>query len=121
MMTEINILPHVKAGKLILLNMNHAKRHPEFPDVPTLTELGYPDSDVPIWFSLWAPAGTPAEAVQKLNARIVEIAKSPEMKARMIQMHVDVPVQTPEEMGRFLAEDIKRNGDVIKAANIKIE
>ena len=48
MMNEINVLPHVKAGKLVLLNINYPIRHPDFPDVPTLTELGYPDSDVPI-------------------------------------------------------------------------
>ena len=42
MMNEINVLPHVKAGKLILLDINYTERHPDFPDVPTLTELGYP-------------------------------------------------------------------------------
>src|SRR3954453_21275091 len=44
MMNEINVLPHVKAGKLLLLNISYPTRHPDFPDVPTLTELGYPDS-----------------------------------------------------------------------------
>ena len=121
MMTEINVLPHVKAGKLILLNVNNASRHPEFPDVPTLTELGYPNSDVPIWFSLWAPAGTPPEIITRLNAKIVEIAKTEEMKQRLFAIHVAVPIQTPEEMGRFLVEDIARNAEVIKAANVKLE
>jgi tripartite-type tricarboxylate transporter receptor subunit TctC len=54
MMNEINVLPHVKAGKLILLNINYTERHPDFPDVPTLTELGYPSADVPIWFFICA-------------------------------------------------------------------
>ncbi len=44
-------LPHVKAGKLILLNVNGPVRHPEFPDVPSTTELGIPDAEIPIWFS----------------------------------------------------------------------
>jgi tripartite-type tricarboxylate transporter receptor subunit TctC len=121
MMNEINALPHVKAGKLILLSINHTQRHPDFPDVPTLTELGFPDSDVPIWFAILAPAGTPKEIVGKLNAKMIEIAKSDDMKARLLQISVVVPAQTPEEVAGHLAEDIKRNLEVIKAANIKLE
>ena len=56
MMNEPVSLPHVKAGKLILLNINGQERHPDFPDVPTLTELGIEGADVPIWFSIYAPA-----------------------------------------------------------------
>ncbi len=121
MMCEINVLPHVKAGKLILLNINHGKRHPEFPDVPTLTELGHPDSDVPIWYSIQAPAGTPKEIVATLNAKIIEIAKSDDMKARMTAINVEVPTQTLEEMSAHLIVDTARNAAVIKAADIKLE
>lgn len=121
MMTEINVLPHVKAGKLILLNINHGSRHPEFPDVPTLTELGIAGADVPIWYSIMAPAGTPKDIVTALNAKIVEIAKSDEMKARMAAINTQVPIQTPDEVRDFLAADIARNGEVIKAANVKLE
>ena len=121
MMNEINPLPHVKAGKLILLNVNYPTRHPDFPDVPTLAELGYPDSDVPIWYSVHAPAGTPKDIVQKLNAKIIEISKTEDMIARMRAINVVVPVQTPEEMRAYMAEDTKRNADLIKAADIKLE
>ena len=54
LMNEPIVLPHVKAGKLILLNINGPHRHPDFPDVPTTTELGMPDAEVPIWFSIFA-------------------------------------------------------------------
>ena len=121
MMNEINVIPHVKAGKLILLNINYSERHPEFPDVPTLTEQGYPNSDVPIWFSIWAPAGTPQDIVTKLNAKIIEIAKTDDMKARMRSINVIVPLQSPEDMSKRLEQDTKLNGEVIKAANIKLE
>ena len=121
MMNEINVLPHVKAGKLVLLNINGATRHPEFPEIPTLTEAGIADADVPIWYSVWAPAGTPKDIVEKFNAKIVEIAKSDDMKAKMQAINVVVPIQTPAEMQKFLVEDLKRNGDIIKAANIKLE
>ena len=121
MMNEINVLPHVKAGKLVLLNISYPTRHPDFPDVPTLTELGYPDSDVPIAYMICAPAGTPKDIVQKFNAKLVEIAKSDEMIAKMRSINVIVPPQTPEEMRAWIQEDTKRNADLIKAANIKLE
>ena len=121
MMNEINNLPHVRAGKLILLNINYGQRHPEFPDVPTLTEAGYPNSDVPIWYSICAPAGTNKDIVQKLNAKIVELANGEEMKAKMLGISVAVPTQTPEEISRFLVEDTGRNAEVIKAADVKLE
>jgi len=121
MMNEINVLPHVKAGKLILLNINYPTRHPDFPDVPTLTELGYPDSDVPIAYMICAPAGTPKEIVQKLNAKLVEIAKSDEMIARLRAINVIVPPQTPDEVRAWIVEDTKRNAELIKVANIKLE
>jgi tripartite-type tricarboxylate transporter receptor subunit TctC len=121
MMNEINPLPHVRAGKLILLNVNAPKRSAEWPDIPTLTELGFPDSDVPSWYSIQAPAGTPADIIQKFNAKVTEIAKTAEMQAAMTKLSVDLPIQTPAEMSEFLKSDIKRNTEVIKAANIKLE
>ena len=121
MMNEINVLPHVKDGKLILLNINHGSRHPDFPDVPTLTELGIPESDVPIWYSMWGPPGMSKEIARKLSERMVEIARTDDMKARMRSINVIVPVQTPEEMMRYLAEDSSANTALIKAANIKLE
>ena len=121
MMNEINVLPHVKAGKLILLNINYPTRHPDFPDVPTLTELGYPGADVPIWFFICAPAATPKDIIQKLNAKMVEIAKGDEMIGKLRAINVVAPPQTPEEIRAYLTEDIKRNAELIKAANIKLE
>jgi len=121
MMNEINVLPHVKAGKLVLLNINHPTRHPDFPEVPTLTELGYPDSDVPIAFMILAPAGTPKDVIGKLNAKIVEIAATEDMKAKMREINVVVPLQSPEDVSAFLKADSRRNAEIIKAANIKLE
>jgi tripartite-type tricarboxylate transporter receptor subunit TctC len=121
MMNEINPMPHVKAGKLTLLDISYPERHPDFPGVPTLFELGYGEAYVPSWYSIWAPAGTPREIVDKLNAKVAEIARTPEMKARLLAINVACPVQTPEEMSRQLADDTKRNAELIKLTNIKIE
>jgi tripartite-type tricarboxylate transporter receptor subunit TctC len=121
MMNEINVLPHVKAGKLILLNINYPTRHPDFPDVPTLTELGYRDADVPIWYLVVAPAGTPKDILAKFNAALIEIAKSDDMIAKMRAINVIVPTQTPDEIRAQMLEDTKRNAELIKMANIKLE
>jgi tripartite-type tricarboxylate transporter receptor subunit TctC len=121
MMNEINVLPHVKAGKLILLNINYPTRHPDFPDVPTLTELGYPDADIPIWYLVVAPAGTPKDILAKFNATLIELAKSDEIIAKMRAINVIVPLQTPEEIRTHMVEDTKRNAELIKTANIKLE
>src|SRR5262245_36450739 len=121
MMNEINVLPHVKAGKLILLDINYSERHPDFPDVPTLTELGYGDAGVPIWYLVLAPAGTPKDILAKFNTTLIELAKSDEIIAKMRAINVIVPPQTPEEIRAHMVEDTKRNAELIKMANIKLE
>lgn len=121
MMNEGSSLPHVKAGKLNLLNINHPVRFPEFPDAPTLTELGYPDSDCPVWFCIYAPAGTPKEIVEKLNAKINEISKTQDLKDTL-QRVASVPVvQTLDEINAHWENDHKNVATLIKAANIKME
>ncbi len=121
MMNEINPMPHVKAGKLILLDISYPERHPDFPGVPTLWEVGYGDAYVPSWYSVWAPAGTPRGIVEKLNAKMVEIAGTDDMRTRLYAMNVAVPLQSPEEMGRHFAEDAKRCAELIRRTNIKVE
>lgn len=121
MMNEINVLPHAKAGKLTLLCMNSPDRVPAFPDTPTLTEAGYPNSDLPSWYALWAPAGTPVDIVDKLHAKVVELIKTPAMQDKLRQISGAPRIQTREQMAQFLVDDMKNNSDLIKAANIKLE
>ena len=121
LMNEPITLAHVKAGKLILLNIDGALKHPEFPDVPTMRELDIMDAEIPIWFSLWAPAGTSKEIRQKLNAKMAEIARTDDMKTRMLAVNMIVPEQSPEDMRAYLIKDIERNKEVIKKNNIKVD
>ncbi len=121
MMNEINVLPHVKAGKLKLLCINHSVRNPEFPTVPTLTEQGYPDSDVPIWYSLQAPAGVSKEIISILNKKVVELAKTDDMVRRLREVSVICPIQTPEEITAFTEVDFASNGKLIREANVKLD
>jgi len=121
MMNEPVTLPHVKAGKLFLLNINHSERSADFPEIPTLTELGHPNADVPIWFSLWAPTGTPRDILERLNAEIVKHAATAEMKEKLRLAGAAPVIQTIDEIAAFRAADAKQMAELIKTAQIKIE
>jgi tripartite-type tricarboxylate transporter receptor subunit TctC len=120
LMNEASTLPHVKAGKLIMLNVNTPARFVEFPDIPTLTECGVKDADMGSWFGLYGPPGTPKEIVGMLNAKINEISGQPEWKLTM-QRVANLPVQaTQAEMQKIWDDDWKNTADVIKAAGIQV-
>ncbi len=121
MMNEINVIPHVRAGKLRLLDINFPTRHPDFPDVPTLTEAGYPDSDVAIWYSVQAPTGTPRPILEKFNAKINEISATADMVKRLREINVQAPQQSLADMLAFREADWASNGKLIKDANIKLD
>ena len=121
LMNEASTLPHVKAGKLILLNVNTPSRFVEFPDVPTLTECGVKDADMGSWFGLYGPPGTPKEIVAKLNAKVNEISATPEWKAKMQQVACLPVVASLGEIQTIWDADWKNTEDVIKTANIKLE
>jgi len=121
MQNEPITLPHAKAGKLILLAINGPQRNPDFPDVPTLTEVGVNGADVPIWFGFYGPVGIPKDVVVKLNGKAQELAKSDDFKKKMWTVNAIVSPKTPEQTLAVLREDSKINEGFIKAANIKIE
>ncbi len=121
LMNEPVTTAHVKAGKLTLLNINHFERSVEFPDIPTLTELGYPNSDAPIWISLWCPAGTPAEIKQRLNEEIVKQSKLPEMQGKIRMAGSATVVQSIPELEAFRDADGKLMAELIKVAKIKLD
>ena len=113
--------PSAKAGKLDMLCVNHSTRSPEFPDAPTLTEAGYPNSDVPLWFCIWAPARMPQPIVEALHAKVTEISKAPDVPPRLL-LSGSLPVtSTQAELLAFRDAEWKTTSDLIKAANIKLE
>ncbi len=121
MMNEPITLPHVKAGKLVLLAINGPVRNPDFPDVPTLTEAGIKDADVPIWFGFFGPAGLPPEIVAKMNGKMLELLKSDDFKKKLWTVNAIAASQTPADMAKHVEADIAANLAIIKAANVKIE
>ena len=111
----------IKAGKVKLLCVNHSTRSPDFPDVPTLTEAGYPNSDVPLWFAIWAPMAVPQPIVDALHAKVTEITKLPETAARLLLIGMLPVTSTQAGLQAFREAEIKTTSELIKLANIKLE
>ncbi|MCX7960165.1 MAG: tripartite tricarboxylate transporter substrate binding protein [Burkholderiales bacterium] len=116
-----NVLSHVRAGKLKALAISTRKRSPRAPEVPTLDEAGVPGYDVTVWFGVLTVAGTPREIVERLNAEIVKILASPEVRDRFAAAGVDVVAGSPAEFGAFLRSEVDRWARVIREAGIKAD
>jgi len=114
--------PHIKAGRLKTYGVSTAKRTAALPDVPALAEsAGVTGYDAAAWIGYAAPAGTPREVTAKLAAEIRKALDSAELKERMLNIGLDAVSSTPDEMAAFMRREEKRYGDIIKAANIRIE
>ena len=114
-------LPHIKAGKLRALALVAPQRSPALPDVPTVAEAGLKDFEVTTWYGIMTPAGTPRPIVSRLNAELVKIMHTPEVKERLAGMATDPLTSTPEEFAAYLKQEIAKWGDVVRKANLKAD
>jgi tripartite-type tricarboxylate transporter receptor subunit TctC len=109
----------VKAGKVKGIAITSAQRSPDFPNVPTIAEAGYPNITGGTWYGIVAPAKTPPEIVRKLSAEIVAIQAEAATAARIKQLGAEPFIAGTDEFTKFFRSELTRWGDVIKAANIK--
>ena len=114
-------LPHVQSGKLRALAIAGATRSAKLPDVPTVVEAGYPKLQSPFWLGVVAPAGTPAEIVNRLNAAFKESMEPAETRARLANLGAEIKIGTPQAFGEMLARELALWTGVVKSANIKVE
>jgi len=122
MMLDTGSLAQVQAGALRALAVASRQRLPALPDVPTFAEAGVPGMYASAWYGIVAPAGTPADVVQRLNKEINAAVADPEMKKRMEGMGALVPDgQTPEAFGAFIQSEIARYADIVKMSGAKME
>lgn len=112
-------LPHLKEGRLRPLAVLGAERSDVLPDVPTYAELGFPEMGTGGWFGLVAPAGTPREVIERVNAAVQEAAKDPDFQERAKTLGGTIMVGTPEDFAKDIEGAIERYSRVAKAANIK--
>ncbi len=118
--SEPNVMPHVKAGKAKLLAIADRERHPDYPNVPLISEI-YPDIKIFGWFGLFAPAGTPPAIIRKLNAEINKITVLPELRTQYLGLALRAGGGTPEQFTAIIQEEWEYYGKLVKALNLKLE
>jgi len=115
-------LPHVKSGKLRVLSVASASRNPLLPSAPTIAaSAGIPGFEVDLWFAMLAPAKTPREVIDKLNAELHVILAVEATRTKLAAQGLQLETSTPEQLAAILRADIDKWSKVIKTAGIKAE
>ena len=112
---------HIRNGRLKAIAVAGNKRAAGFPDIPTATEAGLPTYKVATWYGLWAPKGTPKEAMDRMSTELRNALASKEIQTAWASIGADPPTLSGKEFGDFVAAETRRWADVVKAGNIKLE
>jgi tripartite-type tricarboxylate transporter receptor subunit TctC len=114
------VMPHVKSGKLVALALAAQNRSNAAPDVPTSAEVGNEGLRISSWNALFVPAGTPAAAVETLNAALQKALASPALKQRLEAQGSEVYTGTLDEYQTFITAETQKWEDIVKTANIQL-
>jgi len=112
-------IPHIKGGRVRPLAVSTPKRNSQLPDVPTTGEAGVQGADAPLWFGIWAPAGTPANIVAKISADTRKALADPAVRDRLSNLGNDTMDMSPEDFAKFVRSETDEYARVIKGAGIK--
>jgi tripartite-type tricarboxylate transporter receptor subunit TctC len=115
------VLPHIKAGKVRPLGVTSAQRNRYLPEVPTIAESGYPGFEAVGWFGLMAPAATPRNVLEKLNADSMRILATPEVSSRILGLGAEVKPTTMAEFEAFNRAQISKWAKVIKDSGARVD
>ena len=115
------VIGNVQAGKLRAIAISSAKRSPSAPDIPTLAESGLPGFEVETWFGIVAPAGTPREVREKINAQVQGALAQDDTKRRLAALGMSAGGGTAEAFGDYIKAEIAKWTKVIKDADIKAQ
>lgn len=114
-------LTFIKAGRVRALGVSTARRASNLPDVPTLDEAGVKGYDTSLWTGILAPAGTPREIIDRLNAEIAQVLALPDVKEAFDRQGAVARATTPDEFAAFIKADHAKWAKVVKQANIRID
>ncbi len=121
MFADPSALPLVRSGKLRAIGQTTAKRSVTMADIPTIAESGLPGYVADNWYGYFAPAGTPAPVIARLNSALVKALNDPEVKAKLVAAGQDPAPSSADEMGAALRADIAQWQRVVDAAKIKLD
>ena len=110
---------HIKSGKLRMLATTGAKRHPDYPDTPTLAEAGISGVDYEQWFGIMGPANLPKPVVDKLSNALTQVLQMPDVREKLAGLALEIPVAGADEMKRKLEGDTARWARLAKELDIK--
>lgn len=113
--------PHIQSGKLRALGVTTARRSAALPDVPTIAEVGVPGYEVSPWFAVFAPAGTPAGVVARLNQALNGAMKQPDTLKKLESVGAEPIGSTPQELAAHLNKELNRWGKLIKERSIQLD
>ncbi len=116
-----SVVNQVKTGQLNAIAVGSAKRVPSLPNIPTIAESGVPGYEAYSWVGMLAPAKTPKEIVNRLNAEIVDILKQKDVAEKLNQQGALPVGDTPEQFGAYIKVEIEKWGAVVRSANIKAD
>ena len=119
MATTALLSPHIRSGALVPLAVTSAQRDPVLPDVPTLAEQGVKDFEALAWWGVFAPAGTPADIIARVNRELAAALSEPAVRTRLTGLGMNLRLSPPAELGTFLDSQITRWAKVIREFNIR--
>ena len=111
----------IKAGKLRALAVTTSQRASSMPDIPTMVDAGLPGFDVSTWFGVFAPAGTPAPIVSRLNSAMTAALRSSEMRERLARMGAEPAPGTPEQFSELLRRELAKYQQVVKFSGARVD
>ena len=112
-------LTNVREGKLTALAVNSTTRSVALPDVPTIKEAGFSDTEYPLWFGLFLPARTPREIVDRLHRETIAALKQPKIKDKLAALGVDPMELSPREFDALVERGIATDDKLVKALGLK--
>ena len=116
-----SVMPNIRAGTAKPIALNAVRRSALLPEVPTFAEAGLPAFDRYTWFGMFAPAGTPAEIVRRIQTEVVAALKAPDLRERFDAVGAEPVGSTPEQFVERIRSDGVRWAEVIKAGNVKVQ
>ena len=119
--TAASAMPHVRGGKLKALAIATPQRQADYPDLPTVTEAGYPNYKVDSWYSLHVPAGTPPAEIKRIWEEVVFALKQPDVREKLKGLYAEPGGMPPDEFGRYVKAELDRYSKIIKDGGIKAE
>lgn len=115
------VLPQLRDGRLVALAVNTSRRSGTLPDVPTTAEAGIADAEYPIWYGLFAPAGTPREVVERLSRETLKALQTPKVRDKLAALGVDPMPMSPDEFSAHVSREVTLNVALARKAGLKAE